>query len=96
MIVTARKLANASPNKPRQNDLRRSVSTAYYALFQALAKDAADMPVGVGNNRPDNAWRQVYRALQHGDAKSACLQLRANNPGFPQLILDCAGTFAIL
>lgn len=29
MIVTARKLANASPNKPRQADLKRAISTAY-------------------------------------------------------------------
>lgn len=96
MIVTARKLANASPNRPRQNDLRRSVSTAYYALFHALAKDAADLLVGVGNNRSDKARRQVYRALQHGDAKSACIQLRSNNPGFPQLLVDCAGSLTIL
>jgi hypothetical protein len=27
VIVTARKLANASPGKPRQADLRRAIST---------------------------------------------------------------------
>ena len=43
MIVTARKLASASLKKPRQADLRRAISTAYYALFHAMAKDAADM-----------------------------------------------------
>ena len=57
--------------KPRQADLKRAISTAYYALFHAMAKDAADMLVGVGADRPDKAWTQLYRALQHGDAKNA-------------------------
>ncbi len=60
MIVTARKLANASPKKPRQADLKRAISTAYYALFHAMAKDASDMLVGVGLNRPDRAWTHTY------------------------------------
>ncbi len=94
MIVTARKLANASPQKPRQADLRRAVSTAYYALFHAMAKDAADVLVGVGPDRPDKAWAQVYRALQHGDAKNACAQVR--KLGFPATIVTCADTFVTL
>lgn len=94
MIVTARKLANASPKKPRQADLRRAISTAYYALFQAMAKDSADMLVGVGPNRPDKAWTHTYRALQHGDAKSACEAVRSLN--FPNTIKSCADAFVAL
>jgi uncharacterized protein (UPF0332 family) len=94
VIVTARKLANASPNKPRQADLRRAMSTAYYALFHAMAKDAADMLVGVGPNRPDKAWTQTYRSLQHGDAKSACESVR--NLNFPNTIKTCADAFVAL
>ena len=94
MIVTARKLANASPKKPRQADLRRAISTAYYALFHALAKDAADMLVGVGPNRPDKAWTQAYRSLQHGDAKAACEAVR--NLNFPNTIKSCADAFVAL
>lgn len=94
MIVAARKLANASPQRPRQAELRRAVSTAYYALFHALARDAADLLVGVGRDRPDRAWTQVYRALQHGDAKNACLQVR--NLDFPPGIVACARVFASL
>ena len=33
MLSTARKLAR-SAHRPRQSDLRRAVSTAYYALFE--------------------------------------------------------------
>ena len=95
MIVTARKLANANPKKkPRQADLKRAISTAYYALFHAFAKNAADMLVGVGQKRPDKAWVQIYRSLQHGDAKSACEGVR--NLGFPDLINACGDAFVRL
>lgn len=94
MIVTARKLANASPKKPRQADLRRAISTAYYALFHAMAKDAADMLVGVGPDRPDKAWTHTYRSLQHGDAKSACEAVR--NLNFPSTLKSCADAFVAL
>jgi uncharacterized protein (UPF0332 family) len=94
VIVTARKLANASPKKPRQADLKRSISTSYYALFHAMAKDASDMLVGVGPDRPDKAWTHTYRALQHGDAKSACKEVR--NLNFPDTIKSCADSFVTL
>ena len=94
MIVTARKLANASPSRPRQAELRRAISTAYYAVFHALAKDAADLLVGVGSNRPDKAWSHLYRSLQHGDARAACEAAR--NMNFPKPIKYCADIFVKL
>jgi len=94
LIVTARKLANASRSKPRQADLRRAISTAYYALFHALAKDAADLLVGVGTNRPDKAWSHLYRSLQHGDARTHCEAARGMT--FPPQIKDCAYLFVEL
>jgi uncharacterized protein (UPF0332 family) len=94
LIVAARKLAHASTQKPRQADLKRAISTAYYALFHAMAKNTADLLVGVGPNRPDKAWTQTYRALQHGDAKSACVQVR--KLGFPTTIVACADAFVAL
>lgn len=94
MIVTARKLANASPKRPRQADLKRAISTAYYALFHAMAKDASDMLVGVGPDRPDKAWSHTYRAVQHGEAKSACKEVR--NLNFPNTIKSCADAFVVL
>lgn len=91
MIITARKLANASPLKPRQADLKRSVSTAYYALFHVLARNGADLLVGAGAARPDKAWTHVYRALNHGFAKNACRE--AANLTFPPEIIECAKEF---
>ena len=73
-IATARDLANAnSKGRPRETNLRRAVSTTYYALFHGLATCCADMLVGgPGANRSQPAWRQAYRALQHRDAKQRC------------------------
>lgn len=94
LIGTARRLARASRNRPRQADLKRAVSTAYYALFHALAKDAADRLIGVGAARTDRAWVQTYRALDHGFAKNACRETR--NLGFPANLVDCANEFVEL
>ena len=94
MIVTARRLAIASPKKPRQADLKRAISAAYYALFHAMAKDAAELLVGVGPTKPGKAWSQVYRSLEHTAAKTACKAVR--NLGFPQSINVCADAFVTL
>ena len=95
LIGTARRLA--APNalsKARQSDLRRSISTAYYALFHALAKDGADLFVGASASRPNAAWAQTYRAVEHGFARNACTQVRGL--GFPAPLVDCAETFVRL
>lgn len=95
LIGLAKRLAKASPSKPRQADLKRAVSTAYYALFHAIAKNVADTMVGaVKSNRSENAWAHAYRGLQHGDAKTACEAVRKIN--FPQAIKDCADAFIAL
>src|ERR1019366_6311415 len=91
LIVTARRLAKANPARPRQADLKRAVSTAYYALFHALARQCADLLTGVGQDRSDPAWTQVYRSLEHGVARNACKA--AANTGFPNGIVNFADTF---
>jgi uncharacterized protein (UPF0332 family) len=94
LIRTARLLAAASPKKPRQAELRRAVSTAYYALFGAMARDAADLLIGRGRRHSPEAWRQVYRSLAHGPAKDACKQTRTLK--FPMEICACADAFVDL
>ena len=91
LIGTARRLARASPRKPRQSDLQRAVSTAYFALFHALAKEAADLLVGTGAARRDAAWTHTYRALEHGFARNACTEIR--RLALPPGITGCALAF---
>ena len=95
-IATARDLANAnSTGRPRETNLRRAVSTTYYALFHGLAICCADMLVGgPGVNRSQPAWRQAYRALQHRDAKRRC-ESRAISR-FPNELQDFAIQFVAM
>jgi uncharacterized protein (UPF0332 family) len=41
LLTLAGRLANPAPEDPKQASIRRSVSTAYYALFHFLAQEAA-------------------------------------------------------
>ena len=74
LIATARELAGVMGEPPpRQANLRRAVSTAYYALFHCLAQNCADMLVGPsGTDRRESSWQQAYRALQHGTLRARC------------------------
>ncbi len=93
LIETARDLTRAKSGKPRQASLRRATSTTYYALFHCLARNCADVVVGGrGADRSKPAWRQVYRALQHGRAKTQCQNQKMVNK-FPVEIQDFAGMF---
>jgi uncharacterized protein (UPF0332 family) len=94
LITTAKRLARYGARRPRQSDLCRAISTAYYAMFHTLAKDCADRLIGTGARRSNPAWLQVYRALDHGFAKQACQ--RVGKLGFPRDIVNFANTFESL
>lgn len=94
LLKTARLLTAATQKKPRQADLRRAVSTAYYALFHAIARQAADSFATTGENQSHPAWVQVYRSLDHGTAKDACRNVAV--PAFPYGLVTCANSFITL
>ena len=77
LFDTARRLAGligdspAPIGRPHQADLRRAVSTAYYAMFHALCTSNADTLIGTVRAGPQaSPWLQAYRALDHGTAKT--------------------------
>ena len=94
LIATARLLAeHPRRGRPPEANLRRAVSTAYYALFHCLAANCADMVVGGQSAmRNQESWRQVYRALDHGPAKRRCGD-RNTLSGFPSEIRQFAQVF---
>ena len=92
LIETARGLTELSPRRPSQANLRRALSTAYYAVFHSLAGVIADILMGKGRNE---AWHQVYRALEHGSARNACRNMEVVR-GFPPEIQDFADRFVVL
>ena len=62
-IDNARLLATCDKGRPRSASLRRAVSTAYYAVFQALCAACADTLVG--RNEPWSVYTPVFRAPDH-------------------------------
>ena len=97
LIQTAKDLVAASNGRPRQTNLRRAVSTVYYALFHCLAQCCADSMIGgAGATRSRSAWIQVYRALDHGQVKHCCRQKPRVLELFPKEIQDFANAFATL
>ena len=74
LLDVARRLAEGNPT---QTDLRRAISSVYYAAFHAICQSNADTLVGDNpQDRDQSAWRQVYRALEHGYARQRCQQAR--------------------
>lgn len=94
LIATARALADTGRRgRPRQTDLRRAVSTAYYALFHCLAACCADLLVGgSGADRSATAWERTYRALEHGVARQRC-RAATTTRDFPPSLRHFAAVF---
>lgn len=57
------------PQEPKQVNLRRAVSAAYYALFQLLTAEAA------GNWGHERQRHRFSRLFDHGRMKTACTGL---------------------
>lgn len=63
-------------------------------MFHALCETCADSFIGVPHaDRCERAWRQTYRAINHGFAKGACQRCVSPNYDFPQGIQDFASMF---
>jgi hypothetical protein len=54
--------------------LRRAVSTAYYAVFHAIMRRAAERFMGAGHARAAG-YRLIYRSFEHGRVGQICLEL---------------------
>jgi uncharacterized protein (UPF0332 family) len=81
LIDRARATAKGK-RRPRSADLRRAVSDLYYAVFHRIAAMSGDALVG-GSRRKTDAWKRVYRALEHRRAKEEFkkLAMNAGDPG---------------
>ena len=78
--------------RPQQARLRRAISTAYYAMFHALAESNANTLIGASNDaRSSVEWVRTYRAINHGTASGQMKALDRNR--FPDQIYDFAEVF---
>lgn len=81
MLLLASSLAESGigPGRPKGVELRRAVSTAYYALFHSLARlCAAEL---VGWSKPWDVVTPVYRSLDHRRARDVLNDFRKFAPG---------------
>ena len=92
-IQTARDLAKGSGvGRPREVNLRRAISTAYYGLFHFMTENCANTLVGGPNSgRSLSAWTQTHRALQHRSARKRCADGRIRK--FPPELQELADRF---
>ena len=76
-----------SSGQPSQEALRRAISTAYYAMFHALAASNANLIVGQRTPTNQANWTSTYRSLRHA---------RAENPlhGWPHLFSTALQNFS--
>lgn len=93
LLDIARRLAAGSPT---QTDLRRAISSIYYAVFHAICQSNADTLVGDNPQyRDQSAWRQTYRALEHGYARRRC-QSAQSDGRFSPAVCELADRFVLL
>lgn len=93
MIATARKLLSGEPS---DTDLRRAVSSAYYALFHRLCASFSAIVLHPPEAVFVRASRQAYRYIEHGQAKRSCDEVRARERNFPPGIVAFANSFVEL
>ncbi len=67
--------AVAAGGAPRQVDLRRAISSAYYGVFHAALTAAADMFVGK-TRRTSVQYALVYRSVDHRWLRDLCWEVR--------------------
>lgn len=70
-----RLVAPPAVGAPRQADLRRAVSTAYYALFHTILTSAADDLVGQ-TYRQTPRYELIYRSVGHRALSDLCKDIK--------------------
>jgi hypothetical protein len=76
LFEQADKLISTPPaGPPRQVDLRRAISSAYYGVFHATLTAAADEFVGV-TKRSTTQYSLVYRSVDHRSLRELCSEIK--------------------
>jgi hypothetical protein len=76
LFEQADKLSSPPPaGPPRQVDIRRAISAAYYGIFHAAITAAADQFVGV-TKRSASQYGLVYRSVDHIWLRTLCDEVK--------------------
>ncbi len=82
LLEQAKHLACRERTRPRQASIRRAISTAYYALFHFLIREAVRQ---IGPNLSEEHYNRAYRWFDHGAMNRVALAfsqqvVRTQNP----------------
>jgi uncharacterized protein (UPF0332 family) len=78
LFEQAASLISPQAGRPRQVDIRRAVSAAYYAIFHAIITAAADQFIGV-TNRGESRYGLAYRSVDHGWLRKLCEEVQKSS-----------------
>jgi uncharacterized protein (UPF0332 family) len=70
-----RLVSQQSAGPPRQVDIRRAISAAYYGVFHFTLAKAADQVVGA-TKRNTSPYGLVYRSVDHGALRTLCEEIK--------------------
>lgn len=73
-----RLIASTGAGTPRQVDLRRAISNAYYALFHAVMTEATDDLIG-RTHRQTPRYMLAYRSVDHRRLRALCEDIVKQN-----------------
>jgi hypothetical protein len=71
-------VAPQASGPPRQVDLRRAISAAYYGVFHYILTAAADEFIGV-TKRTASSYTLVYRSVDHRGLRDLCDEVKKLN-----------------
>jgi hypothetical protein len=94
MMMTARRLIETeSGDQARRLDLRRAVSSSYYALFHLVAQSCTEIFLPKRSKALSRARQQAYRSIDHRDIKAACVLTKDPKYGSPRAMREFAEIF---
>lgn len=75
LFEQAGKLITPPAGRPRQVDVRRAISAAYYAIFHATITAAVDQLIGV-TSRDQSRYGLAYRSVNHAWLRDLCKEIQ--------------------
>jgi len=79
LFEQAERLIAPQAGRPRQADVRRAISAAYYGIFHAAITEAVDQFVGAAN-RDKAQYGLAYRSASHSRLREVCGEVRKATP----------------
>jgi uncharacterized protein (UPF0332 family) len=79
LFEQAERLITIAAGPPRQVDIRRAISAAYYATFHATITAAVDQFIGI-TNRDTSRYGLVYRSVSHAWLRDLCKEVQKPTP----------------